>query len=99
MELAAKFIRSETNSNPMITVTSVDLSPDMRHAIIFITTIPNEGEQEALIFLKRNGTEIRDYFKKHARMKQIPHLDFMIDAGERHRQQIDEIVKGLYPKE
>lgn len=52
MELAAKFIRSETNSNPMITVTSVDLSPDMRHAIIFITTIPNEGEQEALIFLK-----------------------------------------------
>lgn len=32
-------------------------------------------------------------------MKQIPHLDFMIDAGERHRQQIDEIVKGLYPKE
>jgi ribosome-binding factor A len=94
-ELAASFIQKEANSNPMITVTSIDLSPDMRRAIIFVTTIPDGREQDAVIFLKRNATEMRNYFKKKARMKHIPHLEFMVDAGEKHRQHMDEIVREI----
>jgi ribosome-binding factor A len=90
-ELAAQFIQHEANSDPMITVTSVDLSPDMRRLIIFVTTIPDGKEQDALVFLKRNATELRNYYKKHARTKHIPHLEFMVDAGEKHRQHIDQI--------
>jgi ribosome-binding factor A len=94
-ELAATFIRQEANSDPMITVTSVDLSPDMRRAIIFVTTIPDHKEPDALIFLKRNASELRNYFKKKANIKHIPHLEFMIDAGERHRQHIDGLVNDI----
>ena len=94
-ELAASFIQKEANSDPMITVTSIDLSPDMRRAIIFITTIPDGREEDALIFLKRNASEMRNYFKKHARIKHIPHFDFMVDAGEKHRQHMDEIVREI----
>tara|TARA_B100000508_G_scaffold36077_1_gene27890 strand:- start:5046 stop:5408 length:363 start_codon:yes stop_codon:yes gene_type:complete len=90
-EMAATFIRNEANSDPMITVTNVDLSPDMRRAIIFVTTIPDGRENDAVIFLKRNGTELRNYLKKNARIKHIPHLEFMVDAGEKHRQHIDQI--------
>lgn len=94
-ELAATFIRQEANSNPMITVTSVDLSPDLRKAIIFITTIPDGREPDALIFLKRTATEMRNFLKRKARMKHIPHLEFMVDAGEKHRQHMDEIVRQV----
>lgn len=94
-ELAAKFIQSEANPNPLITVTNIDLSPDWKRALVMITTIPDGREEDALIFLKRNATEMRHYFKKHGRMKHIPHLEFMIDAGERHRQHMDEIVRGI----
>lgn len=94
-ELAANFIRNEANTNPMITVTSVDVSPDFKRAIIFITTIPDGREQDALVFLKRNGTELRNYFKQKARIKHIPHFEFMIDAGERHRQHMDELVQQI----
>ena len=94
-ELAATFIQLEANPDPMITVTSVDLSPDMRRAIIFITTVPDGREADALAFLKRNGSEMRNYLKKKARIKNIPHLEFMIDAGERHRQHMDEMVNKL----
>ena len=94
-ELAATFIRNEANSNPMITVTNVDLSPDMRRMIIFVTTIPDGREKDAVIFLKRNATEMRNYFKKHARIKNIPHLEFMVDAGEKHRQHMDELVSQI----
>lgn len=94
-ELAANFIRNEANSDPLITVTGLDLSPDMRKAIIFVTTIPDGREQDAVIFLKRNATEMRNFFKKNLRAKNIPHLEFMVDAGEKHRQHMDELVKEI----
>jgi len=94
-ELAARFIQSEANTNPMITVTNIDLSPDWKRALIMVTTIPDGREADALIFLKRNASEMRQYFKKHGRFKTIPHLDFMIDAGEKHRQHIDQLSQEI----
>jgi len=38
---------------------------------------------------------MRDYLKKKARIKHIPHLEFMVDAGEKHRQHMDELVKDI----
>lgn len=97
-ELAASFIQQEANADPLITVTSVDVSPDIRRAIIFFTTIPDGREQDALIFLKRNGSNMRNSFKQKARIKNIPHLEFMVDAGERHRQHMDELVREIESK-
>lgn len=94
-ELIATFVRNEANSDPMITITNIDLSKDSKRAIVFFTTIPDNRESDALIYLKRNATEVRNYIKKKARIKNIPHLDFMIDAGERHRQNMDELVKDI----
>ena len=54
-ELAATFIQQEANTDPLITVTSVDLSPDARRAIIFITTIPDGREQDAFEVLDDAG--------------------------------------------
>ena len=89
-ECAARFIQQEANTNPLITVTRVDISPDLKRAIIFFTTIP-----DALIFLKRSATEMRRYLKEHARLKRIPNLEFFLDAGERHRQHIDEVMREI----
>lgn len=94
-ELTATFIQHEANSNPLITVTNVEVSPDLKNAIIFITTIPDGREQDALIFLKRNGSELRNYFKRKAKIKHIPNFSFMVDAGEKHRQHMDELVKEI----
>jgi len=94
-ELAAKFVQHEANPNPLITVTNIDLSPDWKRAMVMFTTIPDERADDALIFLKRNASEMRHYFKKHGRFKTIPHLDFMVDAGEKHRQHMDELVREI----
>jgi ribosome-binding factor A len=94
-QLAARFIQQEANTDPLITVTRVDLSKDWKSVIVFVTTIPDGREGDAMIFLKRNAKHMRDYFKKNGRMKHIPHLEFMYDAGEKHRQHMDELVKEL----
>jgi len=94
-EIIARFIREEANHNPLITVTNLVVSADYKSVHVHITTIPDGGEADALIFLKRKGTELREYIKKHARLRYIPNIDFAVDYGERHRQHIDEIVKGI----
>lgn len=94
-ELVAKFIREEANTNPLITVTNVNVSPNYQYVTVFFTTIPDSGQENALIFLKRKGTELRSYLKKHGRLKFIPHIEFSIDYGERHRQHIDELTHKI----
>jgi len=94
-ELAATFIQQEANTDPLITITHVATSPDYRKITIFFTTIPVGRENDALIFLRRNGKALRNHIKKKSNLKIIPHIDFDIDIGERHRQHIDEIAKDL----
>ncbi|MEX0917784.1 MAG: ribosome-binding factor A [Candidatus Paceibacterota bacterium] len=94
-ELAATFIRNEANHDPLITITRVTTASDYKRVTIFFTTIPDSKEEDALIFLKRYGSELRRYIKQKSNLKIIPHLDFAIDYGERHRQHIDEIARDL----
>lgn len=94
-EIVARFIREEASSNPLITVTDVHVSPNYHDIKVFVTTIPEGKEADALVFLKRKGTELRTYVKEHSRLKFIPHIDFQVDYGERHRQHIDEVVRKI----
>jgi len=94
-ELAASFIMGEANTSPMITVTHVDASPDYSNATIYVTTMPDGKEADALIFLKRNGRALRQLIKKKTNLKVIPNIDFAIDYGERHRQSIDELANNM----
>ena len=91
----ADFIRGEANTDPLITVTRLDPSPDMKRVIVMITAYPSEKEEAAIIFLKRKGSELREYVKQHARLRGIPNFEFMVDYGERNRQNVDKVVKKL----
>lgn len=97
-ELAATYIQHEANTNPLITITRVSTSPDYRSVTIFFTTLPEGKEADAEIFLKRHGSELRQYIKKKSNLKIIPNLEFMLDVGERHRQHIDEIARDIERK-
>ncbi len=91
----ADFVREEANTDPLITVTRLDASPDMKRVIVMVTAFPTEKEDAAVIFMKRKGTELREYVKKHARLRGIPHFEFMVDYGERNRQHLDEVAKQI----
>lgn len=94
-ELAAGYIQHEANTDPLITVTRVTTSPDYRKVTVYFTTVPEGREPDALAFLKRSGRDLRGYIKKKSNLKIIPFLDFAVDYGERHRQNIDEIAREI----
>ncbi|MBY0310367.1 ribosome-binding factor A [Patescibacteria group bacterium] len=94
-ELAATYIQQEANTDPLITVTRVETSPDYRRATIFFTTLPDGREKDAEVFLKRSGGDIRGFIKKKANLKIIPFFEFSVDYGERHRQHIDIVAREI----
>lgn len=93
-ELSARFLEHESNGTSLITVTSCNVSPDLKRATIFITVLPDEKEHDALDFAKRKRGELRDYIKKNMQTKVVPFVDIEIDRGEKNRQKIDKLLRN-----
>lgn len=91
-QLAGEFIQSESNHQSLITVTDILVTDDFQKATIFVTVLPEQKQDAALDFLKRQRKDFKKFIKKKSRMSRIPQFDFMLDAGEKHRQKIDELI-------
>ena len=94
-EMIASYVVAEANPFPLITITSVSVSPDYRNATVFFTTIPEEKEQDALIFLKRAGGDMRHFVQKKSDLKITPNLVFAVDSGERAGQYLDTVANKI----
>lgn len=91
-DMAARFIALESNRKSLITVTRVDATDTGDTATIFFTVFPDNQEDAALDFLKRQRSDFRAFVKENARLMRIPFFDFQIDKGERARQKIDAVT-------
>ena len=94
-DTAAVFLNRESNRLSLITVIRATISKDFKNATVFFTVYPQEKEEEALHFAKRKRSDFKTYLKSHLHLKRIPFVDFEIDAGEKHRQKIDEISRDI----
>lgn len=90
-EVAAEFMSREANRNILLTVTRVMLSEDTKRATIYITALPEEGEQAAVDFANRNRAELKSFYKKRVRGGLPPDITFEIDYGDKNRRRLDEL--------
>jgi ribosome-binding factor A len=81
----------------MITITSVDVSPDMTHAKIFFTVLEKDKLQDTLAGLKRSAGFLRAQLAKRVQMYPTPELRFVYDEsverGDRLSRLIDAALK------
>ncbi len=92
-QIAGDFIEKETNRTSLITITRVDIAPNLKNSTIFITVFPEKSEKFALDFLKRQRSDFRNYLKKRrVNLRVLPFFDFEIDYGEKNRQNITDIL-------
>lgn len=91
--LAAEFIAREAGRSTLITATRSEISPDGKHATIFVSVYPTDQGEHAITFLMRNKDEFRNYLKSHARFPVLPYIVFEIDYGELNRQRLDELSR------
>ena len=77
----------------MITITSVDVSPDLSHAKVFFTILEKQKLQETLEGLKRSAGFLRSQLSKRIKMYTTPELRFeydeSVERGDRLARLID----------
>jgi ribosome-binding factor A len=91
-KVAQDFFQRNSSGAAMITVTSADVSKDLKKANIYITVLPQEKESSALDFAKRMRSDMRTDIKKRLPIKSIPFVEIEIDEGEKNRQRIESLL-------
>lgn len=91
-ELAAAYVNTQSNKTSLITITNTELAHSLDKIIFYVSVFPETAEGPAIGFLMRKRGECKQYLKDHSNMNRIPHVEFMIDEGEKSRRRVDELL-------
>ncbi|MBA2278330.1 MAG: 30S ribosome-binding factor RbfA [Chloroflexia bacterium] len=97
-EELADIIRREVKDPRVgfMSITQVDVPPDLRSARVYISVLGSEDERAATLAALRSAAGyIRFHLKPRLRMRQIPALDFRDDRSMEHAQSIAETLRDL----
>ena len=80
-----------------ITITRVEISPDLSLARVHFSVLLEEDRSEALTQIRHKTSEIRKHLglKIGKQVRKIPELVFYLDEGASHASRIDQILADL----
>jgi ribosome-binding factor A len=80
----------------LLTITSVSIEGDLRHAVVFFDSIAGEdGDPEILVALGELRWRLQGAIGRQARMKHTPELSFEPDPAIRAGARIDSLLADL----
>jgi ribosome-binding factor A len=79
----------------MVTLTGVDVSPDLRHATVFFAAL-GRHDPATLAGLRSAAPHLRSVLGREVRLKSLPRLEFREDPAIEHGQRVEEILRGLH---
>jgi ribosome-binding factor A len=78
-----------------ITVTEVNVSPDLKNAKVYIMPLGGDNKIEVLESLNRIKGYIQKLISSEIQLRQIPRLSFVIDTTFEYANKIDNIIKNI----
>jgi ribosome-binding factor A len=79
-----------------VTVTGVQMSPDLRHAKVFVSLMGSESEKkESLEALNRANGWVRHELGQRIRMKFLPDIIFLTDTSQEYGERIDRLIDEI----
>ena len=82
-----------------ITITEVEVSPDLRHARVFYSVVGQDNhEKEAKSFLRRHASDIRHQIGKRIVLKYLPMLEFIPDDSIERGIRLNTLIDELDPE-
>ncbi len=84
----------------LVTVTGVEVSPDLRRAAVRISALGNEEEREATVAALRHAKGfLRSELANRLRTRVTPELVFELDRGAEHSQKISDLLESLHGRD
>ena len=81
--------------NNNITVTEVNVSPDLKNAKVYIMPLGGENKIEVLESVNKIKGYIQKLISSEIQLRQIPRLSFVIDTTFEYANKIDNIIKNI----
>ena len=79
-----------------LSITRVEVSPDVRNAKLFVSVYGPEDEQrEALLALNRGAGFIRHTLAPRLKMRHIPELTFRLDHSMEHAETVARLLRQI----
>ena len=95
-EIASYLSRKYRSETVRWTITSVDVSPDLRNATVAYSVIGDDLQARlAQKFFNRHAGEIRKEVSRYVILKYSPHLQFVRDFGIERGNRVMEILDEL----
>jgi ribosome-binding factor A len=79
----------------MITITGVDVSPDLSHAKVFFTILNQESLEDAKRGLKRAAGFLRSQLAKRIKIYTTPELRFEYDASVERGDHLSRLIDSV----
>jgi len=79
----------------MVTVTGVNVSPDLRHATVFYAAL-GRHDDDIPAALRAAAPHLRGVLGEQVRLKYLPRLQFREDPAIEHGERVEEILRGLH---
>lgn len=82
------------------TVTAVRVTPDLRHARVFVSVLGSADEQEQTMQgLKSAAAHLRSELNRQVRLKYSPELVFELDHGPEEAERLESLIKRIHEEE
>lgn len=95
MQLVASFyVERLPELTGRASVTAVDVSPDLRHAIIWLDILGNDKDELMKLMLGERAAA-QSYVAKNMTTKFVPRLELKLDAGGEYAAKMDRLMRGL----
>lgn len=85
--------RHDALADARVTVTEVRVSPDLRHAKVFIGTFDLPDKAGAVAALNENARYLRGLLGKSIHLKYTPELTFLLDPSFDEASHIEELLQ------
>jgi ribosome-binding factor A len=79
----------------LVSVTGVDVAPDMRHAVVFVSALDHAQLDETLKGLAAAAPRLRAALGRQIRTKYTPELEFKADTGVVEGERIDALLRQI----
>src|SRR3989344_2519124 len=79
----------------LVTIVKVETSPDLRHAKIFISVLPNDQEKKVLVILKHHVGLLQFELNKKLAFRPLPRIRFLIDETEKKAADIEALLDKI----
>ena len=95
-ELGRTILRELTFSTPLVTISGVDITPDLKQAHVYVSALGNDAQrQNVLTVLEQNRGMLQAQISKRVVLKHTPHLNFKLDDSIERGSRVINILDDL----